>query len=40
MTFLHILTELFFVGIIVLGGVVFLATIKQALREKDQDDEG
>lgn len=32
---LHILAELFFVGIIVLGGVVFVDTIKQALREKD-----
>lgn len=36
----HILIELFFAGAIVLCGVVFLDTIKQALREKDQDDEG
>lgn len=38
MTPLHILTELFFVGIIVLGTVVFIDTIKQAIRE--DDDEG
>lgn len=36
----HILIELFFVGVIVLGGVVFVDTIKGALREKDQDNEG
>ena len=38
MTFWHILTELFFVGIIVLGGVVFIDTIKQAIKG-DQDDD-
>lgn len=37
MTFWHIMTELFFVGIIVLGTIVFIDTIKQAIRE-DQDD--
>lgn len=34
----HILFELFFVGIIVLCGVVFLDTIKQAIREDQEDD--
>jgi hypothetical protein len=36
MTWLHILTELFFVGIIVLGTVVFIDTVKQALRDDDE----
>jgi len=36
MTGLHILAELFFVGIGVLGVVVFLDTIKQALRDDDE----
>ena len=38
MTFWHIMTELFFVGIFVLGAVVFLDTIKQAIREDKEDD--
>lgn len=38
MTFWHILIELFFVGLIVLGAVVFIDTIKQAVKE--DDDEG
>jgi hypothetical protein len=37
MTFWHIMTELFFVGIIVLGTVVFIDTIKQALKGDDND---
>jgi len=36
MTFWHIMIELFFVGIIVLGAVVFIDTIKQALRDDDE----
>lgn len=35
---LHILAELFFVGIFVLGGVVFIDTIKQAIRGGQDDD--
>ena len=38
MTFWHILIELFFVGIIVLGVVVFIDTVKQAIREEQDDD--
>lgn len=38
MTFWHIMIELFFVGIIVLGAVVFIDTIKQAIREEQDDD--
>ena len=37
MTFSHIMIELFFVGIIVLGAVVFMDTIKQALKGKDEE---
>ena len=37
MSFWHVMTELFFVGIIVLGAVVFIDTIKQAIREDDDD---
>lgn len=36
MTFWHIMIELFFVGIIVLGAVVFIDTIKQALRDDEE----
>jgi hypothetical protein len=39
MTWLHILTEAFFVGIILLGAVVFIDTVKQAIRENDDDDQ-
>lgn len=39
MTGLHILAELFFVGIGVLGVVVFIDTIKQAIRENDDDNQ-
>lgn len=39
MTFWHILIELFFVGIIVLGAVVFIDTVKQAIREDKEDAE-
>lgn len=35
MTFWHIMTELFFVGIIILGGVVFVDTIKGAFKDED-----
>lgn len=37
MSFWHVMTELFFVGIIVLGAVVFIDTIKQAIREDDDE---
>lgn len=37
MTFWHIMTELFFVGIIVLGAVVFIDTVKQALRDDEEN---
>lgn len=37
MTFWHIMIELFFVGIIVLGAVVFIDTIKQAVRKEDDE---
>ena len=37
MTFWHILIELFFVGIIVLGAVVFIDTVKQALRDDEEN---
>lgn len=37
MTFWHIMAELFFVGIIVLGAVVFIDTIKQAIKDDDND---
>jgi len=36
MTFWHIMIELFFVGIIVLGAVVFIDTVKQALRDDEE----
>ncbi len=39
MTWLHILTEAFFVGIILLGTVVFIDTVKQAIRENDDDNQ-
>ena len=35
MTFWHTMTVLFFVGVIVLGTIVFIDTIKQAIREDD-----
>jgi len=37
MTFWHIMIELFFVGIIVLGAVVFIDTVKQALRDDEEN---
>ena len=37
MTFWHIMTELFFVGLIVLGAVVFIDTVKQALRDDEEN---
>ena len=37
MTFWHILIELFFVGIIVLGAVVFIDTVKQALKDDEEN---
>lgn len=37
MTWLHILTEAFFVGIILLGAVVFIDTVKQAIRDDDDE---
>lgn len=37
MTFWHVMTELFFVGIIVLGAVVFIDTVKQALRDDEEN---
>ena len=38
MTFWHIMIELFFVGIIVLGAVVFIDTVKQAIKKEQDDD--
>ena len=38
MTFWHIMIELFCVGLIVLGVVVFIDTVKQAIREEQDDD--
>lgn len=37
-TFWHTMTQLFFVGVIVIGAVVFIDTIKQATKE-DNDNE-
>lgn len=34
---LHILAELFFVGLFVLGAIVFIDTIKQATKGDDND---
>ena len=35
MTFWHIMAELFFVGLFVLGAVVFIDTIKGAFKDED-----
>lgn len=37
MTYVHILAEALIVGIIVLGTVVFIDTVKQAIRENQDD---
>ena len=37
MTFWHIMIELFFVSIIVLGAVVFIDTVKQALKDDEKN---
>ena len=37
MTFWHIMAELFFAGLFVLGAVVFMDTIKQAIKGEQDD---